>query len=282
MLSNPMNYTEIKITLKDPSGQATRDTVIAFLSQHPFESFAETANSVAAYIPQNLYNENQILETLNDISTNIPMSWKINQIAEQNWNKTWEKNYPAVTIAGKCHIRAPFHPTDSNAQFEIIIEPKMSFGTAHHETTSMIIELLMEENVAGKYILDMGCGTGVLAILASKMGAKKVMAIDNDKWSYENSLENVARNNCTNIAVKMGSHQAIGDDKYDLILANINRNILLQQIESYAGALNTGGKIYLSGFYEKDIPLLLQKAETYNLALHKKLAKNSWAAIILM
>ncbi|OQX77289.1 MAG: ribosomal protein L11 methyltransferase [Bacteroidetes bacterium 4484_276] len=276
-----MNYTEIKITLADPSGQATRDTVIAILSQHPFESFAETANSVAAYIPQNLYNENQILETLNEISKNIPMSWEINLIAEQNWNKTWEENYPAVTIAGKCHIRAPFHPTDPNTQFEIIIEPKMSFGTAHHETTSMMIELLMEENVAGKDVLDMGCGTGVLAILASKMGAKKVVAIDNDKWAYENSLENVARNNCTNIAVTIGDDKAIGDDKYNLILANINRNILLEQIGNYANALNAGGKIYLSGFYEKDIPLLLQKAETYNLALLKKLTKNSWAAIIL-
>ena len=276
-----MNYTEIKITLKDPSGQAIRDTLIALLSQHPFESFAESENSVAAYIPQNLYNENQVLETLNEISQNIPMSWEVNLIAEQNWNKTWEENYQPVTIAGKCLIRAPFHASNPKIKYEIIIEPKMSFGTAHHETTSMMIELLMEENVAGKDVLDMGCGTGVLAILASKMGAKKVMAIDNDEWSYENSLENVTRNNCANIAVKMGDNQAIGDDKYDLILANINRNILLQQIESYAGALNNGGKIYLSGFYENDIPLLLQKAETYDLAQNKKLTKNSWAAIIL-
>lgn len=276
-----MNYIEIKITLADPSGQATRDTVIALLSQHPFESFAESENSVAAYIPQNLYNENQILETLNEIRQNIPMSWGINLIAEQNWNKTWEENYQPVTISGKCLIRAPFHPPDPDVEHEIIIEPKMSFGTAHHETTSMMIELLMEENVAGKDVLDMGCGTGVLAILASKMGAKKVMAIDNDEWSYENSLENVIRNNCANIAVKMGDNQEIGDDKYDLILANINRNILLQQIESYAGALNTGGKIFLSGFYENDIPLMLQKANTYGLAMLKKLTKNSWAAIIL-
>lgn len=276
-----MNYIEIKTTLKDPSGQGTRDTVIALLSQHPFESFAESENSVAAYIPQNLYNENLVLETLNEIRQNIPMSWEVNLIAEQNWNKTWEENYQPVTIAGKCLIRAPFHPPDPDVEYEIIIEPKMSFGTAHHETTSMMIELLMEENVAGKDVLDMGCGTGVLAILASKMGAKKVMAIDNDQWSYENSLENVIRNNCTNIAVKMGDNQEIGDDKYDLILANINRNILLQQIESYAGALNNSGKIFLSGFYENDIPLLLQKAKTYGLALLNKLTKNRWAAIIL-
>jgi ribosomal protein L11 methyltransferase len=145
----------------------------------------------------------------------------------------------------------------------------------------MMIELLLDEDVAGKDILDMGCGTGVLAILASKMGAKNVLAIDNDEWAFGNSVENVERNNCPNITVKIGDENTIGVDKFDVILANINRNILLQHIDSYAVALNPEGKIYMSGFYETDIPHLLQRTEKHGLALQKKITKNKWAAIIL-
>jgi ribosomal protein L11 methyltransferase len=276
-----MNYIEIKITLTNSSGQDLTDTVIALLSEYPFESFAENENGTSAYIPQNLFDENQISDTLKEISQSIPIKWEINQIAEQNWNKTWEENYPAVTIAGKCHIRAPFHPPNPEVEFDLLIEPKMSFGTAHHETTSMMIELLMETNVAGKHILDMGCGTGVLAILASKMGAEKAVAIDNDEWAYENATENTKRNNCTNITVKIGDENTIGEDKFDIFLANINRNILLQQIESYIAALNSNGKIYMSGFYEKDIPFLLQKTEPHGLRLKTTHTKNKWAAIVI-
>ena len=276
-----MNYIEIKITLTNSSDQGLKETVIALLSELPFESFAENENSTSAYIPQNLFDENQILDTLDEINQSISIKWEINEIAEQNWNKTWEENYPAVTIAQRCYIRAPFHPHNPDVDYELLIEPKMSFGTAHHETTSMMIELLLDEDVAGKDILDMGCGTGVLAILASKMGAKNVLAIDNDEWAFENSLENVERNNCSNITVKTGDETIIGGDKFDIILANINRNILLKQIDSYISALNSSGKIYMSGFYEKDIPHLLQQAERHGLALKKKITKNNWAAIIL-
>jgi ribosomal protein L11 methyltransferase len=157
----------------------------------------------------------------------------------------------------------------------------MSFGTAHHETTSMMIEMLLDENVTGKDVLDMGCGTGVLAILASKMGAEAVLAVDNDEWAYENAQENVAKNHCRNITVKWGDERAIGNRKFDFILANINRNILLLQMEHYVAALNPGGKIFLSGFYEKDIPVLLDKVKQHRYSLNKKQVKNDWAAIII-
>jgi len=277
-----MNYIEINISLEDASNQDIKDVVIALLSEHPFDSFAENENGLSAYIPKELYHEDQILSSLNDIKHMFPFSWEIKKIKEQNWNKTWEENYPAVTIAGRCHIRAPFHPQNPDAEFDLLIEPKMSFGTAHHETTSMMIELLLDnKNVSGMDVLDMGCGTGVLAILASKKGAAKLLAIDNDEWAFANSLENVERNNCPNVTVKMGDEQAMGDDKFDIILANINRNILLQQIDSYAAALKPNGKIYMSGFYEADIPHLRQGAEKHGLALKKNITRNNWAAIIL-
>ncbi len=254
---------------------------MALLGELPFDSFAENKTGISAYMPYELYNEGRILETLDEIRQMIPLSWEVKQIEEQNWNKTWEENYPAVTISGRCYIRAPFHPHNPDVDFELLIEPKMSFGTAHHETTSMMIELLLDEDVAGKDVLDMGCGTGVLAILASKKGAKNVLAIDNDEWAYKNALENVGRNDCQEIIVKMGDEQVIGNTKFDLIIANINRNILLLQIDKYAEVLKPGGRIFMSGFYENDIPVLLEKAEPHELKLQAKRTKNKWAAIVL-
>jgi ribosomal protein L11 methyltransferase len=276
-----VNYIEINVTLDDPSKQDSKESVIALLSEHPFDSFAEHENGISAYIPVDLYNKEQIHGSLNEISQMFPFSWEIKKIEEENWNLTWEENYQAVTIAGKCHIRAPFHPANHDMDFDLVIEPKMSFGTAHHETTSMMIELLLEEDVSGKNVLDMGCGTGVLAILAAKKGAKNVLAIDNDEWAYKNSLENADRNDCPYILVKMGDEQVIGNTEFDLIIANINRNILLQQIDKYAEALKPDGKIFMSGFYEADIPVLLAKAKPHGLKLQAKQVKNHWSAIVI-
>ncbi len=276
-----MNLIEINISLSNASDQDRRDTVMALLGELPFDSFAENKTGISAYTSYEIYNEGLILETLDEIRQMIPLSWEVKQIEEQNWNKTWEENYPAVTISGRCYIRAPFHPHNPDVDFELLIEPKMSFGTAHHETTSMMIELLLDEDVAGKDVLDMGCGTGVLAILASKKGAKNVLAIDNNERAYKNSLENMGRNDSPDIIVKMGDEQVIGNTKFDLIIANINRNILLLQIDKYAEVTKPGGKIFMSGFYENDILVLLEKAELHELKLQAKRTKNKWSAIVL-
>jgi ribosomal protein L11 methyltransferase len=221
--------------------------------------------------------ENLLME-LNQI---LHFAWTDEVIGEKNWNEEWEKNYEPVLIAGRCHIRAPFHEKMEGIDYEIEIEPKMSFGTAHHETTQMMIELMLEKNFENLKVLDMGCGTGVLAILASKMGATEVLAIDNDEWAYKNAVENVQKNNLSNITILQGDDQLLVKEQFDIIIANINRNILLQQFDAYINCLQPGGFIFLSGFYEADVTPLLQRAQSGNLNLIEKIRKNSWVAMIV-
>jgi ribosomal protein L11 methyltransferase len=276
-----MNYFEINITLSNHEAPDSRDIIAAHLSESEFESFEDTETGLKAFIQEHLYNENVVKEALDEISEMIPFTREVIFIPEQNWNETWEKNYEPVMIAGKCFIRAPFHAPNPEAKYELIIEPKMSFGTAHHETTSMMIELILEKNWQGKKVLDMGSGTGVLAILTSKMGAPEIMAIDNDEWAFLNAVENVERNNTSNIKVLQGDDALIENQKFDVIIANINRNILLAQIQNYSRALNTGGEVFLSGFYEEDVPVLLKETEKYHLKLKQKITKNNWVAMIV-
>lgn len=276
-----MNYFEVNIFIKDAAAPDSRDIIAAHLSELEFESFEDTETGLKAFIQEHLYNESVVIEALDEISEMVPLTREVNFIPEQNWNETWEKNYEPVMIAGKCFIRAPFHAPNPEAKYELIIEPKMSFGTAHHETTSMMIELILEKNWQGKKVLDMGSGTGVLGILASKMGAREVVAIDNDEWAYLNAIENVGRNYTGNIKVLQGDDALIEDQKFDVIIANINRNILLAQIQNYSKALNPGGEVFLSGFYEEDVPVLLKEAENYSLKLKQKITKNSWVAMIV-
>lgn len=276
-----MNYFEVNIFIKDAASPDSRDIIAAHLSELEFESFEDTETGLKAFIQEHLYNESVVIEALDEINEMVPLTREVNFIPEQNWNETWEKNYEPVMIAGKCFIRAPFHAPNPEAKYELIIEPKMSFGTAHHETTSMMIELILEKNWQGKKVLDMGSGTGVLGILASKMGAREVVAIDNDEWAYLNAIENVGRNYTGNIKVLQGDDALIEDQKFDVIIANINRNILLAQIQNYSKALNPGGEVFLSGFYEEDVPVLLKEAENYSLKLKQKITKNSWVAMIV-
>lgn len=254
------------------------EILIAELGEKPFESFIETDNGFSAFIQKDLWTK----DILDDIyllhSPEFVISHTIEEIDQVNWNEEWEKNFEAIDVDGKCHVRAPFHPK-TNAEFDIVIEPKMSFGTGHHETTHMMIQHLLETDVTNMKTLDMGCGTAILAILAEMKGAQPIDAIDIDNWCYLNSIENAERNNCRHISVYEGDAALLKGKKYDLIIANINRNILLNDMQQYVDCLNKDGILLLSGFYTEDIPVIDASCTEKGLAYVKKFERNNWVSL---
>jgi ribosomal protein L11 methyltransferase len=254
------------------------EILIAELGEKPFESFIETDNGFSAYIQKELRTE----DILNDIyllsSPEFTISFIVEEIEQVNWNEEWEKNFEPIDVDGKCHVRAPFHPK-TNAEFDIVIEPKMSFGTGHHETTHMMIQHLLEIDITNKKTLDMGCGTSILAILAEMKGAKPIDAIDIDNWCYLNSIENAERNNCHEITVYEGDANLLKDKNYDVIIANINRNILLNDMQQYVDSLKKDGILLLSGFYTEDIPFIDASCTEKGLTFVKKFERNNWVSL---
>jgi ribosomal protein L11 methyltransferase len=254
------------------------EILIAELGEKPFESFIETEDGFSAYIQKEFWTE----DVLNDIfllnSSEFSISYTFEEIEQVNWNEEWEKNFEPIDVDNKCHIRAPFHPK-TIAEFDIVIEPKMSFGTGHHETTHMMIQHLLEMNVTNMKALDMGCGTAILAILAEMKGAKPIDAIDIDNWCYHNSMENAERNNCKEISVYEGDAGLLKNKNYDLIIANINRNILLNDMQQYVDCLNTNGSLLLSGFYNEDIPFIDECCTEKGLTFVKKIERNNWVSL---
>ena len=272
-----MNYLELDFKV-DPINPGS-DILMAELGEIGCESFVEKEDGLAAYIQADLFDLNnfQSLQILHNLDFSI--TYSITKVANQNWNAVWESNYDPIIIAGKCGIRAPFHPENKEVLYDLVIEPKMSFGTAHHETTSMMIELLLEEKLQDKKVLDMGCGTGVLAILSAKLGGIDIVAIDNDNWAYENSLENIVKNNEGDIKVLHGDANLLKGMNFDVIIANINRNILLNDIKHYAACLNKNGILLMSGFYKQDIPTIKEECLKYNLGFNRYISKNNWIAV---
>ena len=268
-------YIGLHFTLKPL--QPVRDILIAELSLADFESFVETESGLTAYIPKKDWDLKR-LDTVNALhNKSFEIQYTIEEIEPVNWNESWEKNFNPITIDHMVHIRAPFHKK-SDLPYDILIEPKMSFGTGHHETTHLMVQHLLKLDLKGKRVLDMGCGTGVLAILAEMRGAVQLDAIDIDPWCYENSLENTLKNRCKNITVYQGDATAI-KNSYDLIIANINRNILLQDLATYTKHLQKDGKLLLSGFYVEDIPVIDTEASKHGLRLELRLERNRWAGL---
>ena len=259
--------------------QPAVEILIAELGYAGFESFVETEDGVTAYIQKEEWND-AILEDIQILNSDeFEISYTFNDIEQVNWNAEWEKNFSPIIVDNYCSVRAPFHEKP-NTEFDIIIEPKMSFGTGHHETTHMMIQHILKNDFTDKSVLDMGCGTGVLAILAEMKGAKPIDAIDYDNWCYLNSLENVQRNDCKHITVLEGDASLLVDRSYDIIIANINRNILLQDLKTYISCLKKGGgKLFLSGFYNDDIPIIKAECEMYLLKFEEKLERNNWVSL---
>jgi ribosomal protein L11 methyltransferase len=254
------------------------EILIAQLAEIGFESFVETDNGVKAYIPDTLFAEDNLKQVGLLSQDSFKVSWEVNEIVQQNWNERWERSFEPIVVDEQCVVRAPFH-SESHASFEIIIEPKMSFGTGHHETTYMMLQLLLGIDCSQMTVLDMGCGTAVLAILAEKKGAVKVDAIDIDNWCVENSIENCQRNDCSNIRVCQGDASLLtGTQKYDLILANINRNILLSDIKLYARSLKAGGTLLLSGFYTQDLEMISEACREAGGVYAEHLSRSNWIA----
>ena len=269
------NYLEFQFKISPL--QPGSEILIAELGYAGFESFVENEDGITAYIQTEEYKEGMLEDIQILGSDEFEISYASKEIEQVNWNSEWEKNFNPIVVADKCSVRAPFHEKP-DTEYDIVIEPKMSFGTGHHATTHMMLQHILNNEWEGKSVLDMGCGTGVLAILAEMKGAAKLDAIDIDNWCYLNTLENVERNNCKNINVYEGTAELLEGKKYDVVIANINRNILLEDIPTYSKCLPSGGKLYLSGFYTEDVPAIEEVCNKNGLKFENKLVVDNWTA----
>lgn len=275
-----MNYYEVDFVL-NPLLPA-REVLVAELAELGFESFVETDNGVKAYIVESDFN----ISLLNGLMTSEiegqQVSYSIQLIQDQNWNKEWEKNFDPIIVDDMCLVRAPFHNDLPSYKYEVIIEPKMSFGTGHHATTHLVISEMMKQVFSDKAVLDMGCGTGILAILAIMLGAKEADAIDIDQWSYENTIENIERNHTKGITTILGGAEVIPSKQYDMVLANINRNILVRDMHHYNDVLKESGSIFFSGFYTHDKPEIDKKASEFGWKLQSEQSRGEWCMLMYL
>jgi ribosomal protein L11 methyltransferase len=291
----------IKITLTIQHFQSwMADLLMAEMADQGFDTFQETGNGFEAYIPEKEYEATLFSKWISQKSEEYQMEWQQETIPAQNWNEVWEKNYfQPLVIKDQVLVRAPFHTDYPHCPIEIVIEPNMAFGTGNHETTSLMMEAMLELDFEGKTVLDMGCGTGILAILASRLGAKEVTAIDNDPWSVEAVTENRIINRTPNVTPILGDGNSLGDGAsgsvissgegasgsiatYGIILVNIQRNVILADMEKYVQVLKPGGKILFSGFYEEDLQAIIEKAADYAICLSSFMTRNNWVVAVML
>ena len=271
-----MAYLAYHFTVSPP--QPGSEIISALISDFGFESFVQHESGFDAYIQEELAGTIDISELdFEDFTYKLT----IEKIETTNWNKEWEKNFEPVVVDNLLCIRAPFHAANTEVKFELIIMPKMSFGTGHHQTTRLMCKNMFDLDFKNKRVLDMGCGTGILAVLSKKLGAADVVGIDNDAWSVENSLENCVANNCNDILIRLGDAQILDDYRpFDVIIANINKNILKRDLALYVEKLNQDGFIFLSGFFVTDIEDLKEVAKDLNLEYKKTRNEDEWAMLV--
>lgn len=273
-----MKYIELSCTIDSPSYDIF-DILVAELAELGYDSFNTEGNTLKAYIPAAKFVEQVAKQKLNQYlgQSSANIDWV--EMADKNWNEVWESNFEPIVVDNCCTVRAPFHKGLPATEYEIIIEPKMSFGTGHHATTYQMIEFLLHVDVAGLRVLDMGCGTAILATLAAMKGAIRVVAIDNDEWAYSNAIENVERNVSGKVEVLFGDAALLGKEKFDIVLANINRNILLTDMDQYVEVLAENGMLFLSGILPEDIKIVSDKALSTGLEVLETKTRNNWAAL---
>ncbi len=273
-----MYHTRLLVTC-DP---AFSEILIAELAEADFDSFLENDDGFEAYVEGERYNKEAVAAIREKYKDVTPITFSFSQIPKRNWNEEWEKSFSPVIVDDRCVIRAEFHQVDRKYPFEIVITPRMSFGTGHHQTTYLMVKTMLDMDFRGKRVMDAGCGTAILSILACKLGAGAVEAFDIDEWSVDNGNENVRINGCENIRIQLGKivELALGEP-YDVILANINRNVLLEEMQYYASYLKPGGQLLLSGFFATDIPPLLEEAARYGLREARRDERETWSSLLL-
>lgn len=275
-----MKYIEVSFTVS-PISETANDIIAAFAMELGFESFVESSNGTVGYIPAHLFDEQTLKDTLASFPmTDTTIGFTACEMEDKDWNEEWEKNFfEPIVVDSRCVIHSTFHKDYPKADFDIIINPQMAFGTGHHQTTRLIIGYLLDADLKGKSVLDMGCGTSILAILASMRGASELIAIDIDEWCVNNSIDNLALNHIDNVKVFQGdasSLTAVGP--FDVIIANINRNILLADMQYYVSRMHMGGEIYFSGFYESDLSMIKAEAESLGLRYISHRVEKEWTA----
>lgn len=276
-----MKYLEVTFTTH-PCNETVNDVVSALAGDIGFESFVECEGGIQAYIQQALFNKEVLDEMISEFPIpNAKVEYTVKEAEDKNWNEEWEKNFfQPIIIGDRCVIHSTFHRDIPQAEYDIVINPQMAFGTGHHETTSLIIGELLDNDLQGKSLLDMGCGTSILAILARMRGAAPCTAVDIDEWCVRNSLENIKLNGVDRISVFQGDASLLKDQgPFDVIIANINRNILLNDMKRYVSCMHPGSELYMSGFYVDDIPVIQAEAEHNGLRFVHHKEKNRWAAV---
>ena len=271
----PQIYNEVQLTLNPDFNEI----MIAELGDLGYESFVETDDSILAYIQQNLFDETPLVALVEQYKDQVSIAYLVQEIETKNWNEEWERSYQPIEVAGQVRVRASYHATDAAFLYDLVIDPKMSFGTGHHETTTLVMEQQLSLDHAQKSVLDVGSGTGILAILAEKLGATRLTAFDIEEWAYLNAVENADLNDCRHIRVFQGTIADCPPEQHDIVLANINRNILLREIPIYVQFLKLSGTIIVSGFYERDVADIVEKATESGLRVVAQKTLNQWATI---
>ena len=269
----------IELTVQAPPELA--DILVAELGEVGFDTFEDNDAGFCAYTTEDAFDRDAVAEIMSRYQGLGELEFSDRVITRQNWNAEWEKNFQPLVIAGRVSVRAPFHPRPAGVEYDIEIMPRMSFGTGHHETTALMIENQLDLDHRGQRVLDMGCGTGILAIMAEKLGARQVLAIDVEPWTVENARDNAAENNCRTIECRLGGAELLADEApFGIILANINRNVLLEDMAAYVRLLPSGNPILFSGFYEEDLAKITAEATRLGLVYNRHRTLRSWVSVI--